>query len=172
MISANDLIYIGLLGKSHGLHGELLYSFSFDVFENEQIEFLVIMRDGIFVPFYIESIREKTSSTGFVKFDGVDNEQQARTFLGAEVFLPKELGIMNGKIEKPLDYFIGFHVITEQSNEKLIISDVDTSTANPLFVIESENGEIYIPINEDLIISIDYDARKITMQLPEGLLNL
>ena len=50
---------------------------------------------------------------------------------------------------------------------------MDDSTANPLFVVELLNGEeLLVPAQEDFIIGVDADNKNITVDLPEGLLNL
>ena len=54
-----------------------------------------------------------------------------------------------------------------------IYADVDMSTANVLFVVERENGEeLLIPATDDLVVSVDEKAKKIEMNIPEGLLDL
>ena len=53
------------------------------------------------------------------------------------------------------------------------IIEVDDSTANPLFVVELLNGEeLLVQAQEDFIIGVDADNKNITVDLPEGLLNL
>ena len=49
------------------------------------------------------------------------------------------------------------------------IAAIDDSTANLLF--ELEDGTL-IPANDDLIEDIDMEGRKITMNIPEGLLDI
>ena len=47
------------------------------------------------------------------------------------------------------------------------------STTNVLFVVERENGEeLLIPATDDLVVSVDEKAKKIEMNIPEGLLDL
>ncbi|KAA6309227.1 Ribosome maturation factor RimM, partial [termite gut metagenome] len=52
------------------------------------------------------------------------------------------------------------------------ITDIDTSTINTLFVVENEKGELLIPVCEEFIIEIDYENKRIRMNLPDGLVNL
>ncbi|EFA91877.1 hypothetical protein HMPREF0650_2050 [Hoylesella buccalis ATCC 35310] len=49
------------------------------------------------------------------------------------------------------------------------IESVDDSTENVLFELE---GDTLIPANEDLIQQIDAQNKEITIQLPDGLLDL
>ena len=65
---------------------------------------------------------------------------------------------------------MGFDIIEANSGKKLgRIASVDDTTLNILFCLE--DGSL-IPASGDLITAIDQQARTITMQLPEGLLDL
>jgi 16S rRNA processing protein RimM len=50
---------------------------------------------------------------------------------------------------------------------------VDLSTVNTLFELQSPTGKsLLIPANDDFITDINRQERRITMQLPNGLLDL
>ena len=69
---------------------------------------------------------------------------------------------------------MGFHVV-DASSDKTVgeIYSVDDSTINTLFELVTANGDdILIPASDELITSVDTEHRQITMQLPEGLLDL
>lgn len=52
------------------------------------------------------------------------------------------------------------------------VIDVDTTTVNTLFVVEREEEELLVPAQEEFIVGIDQKQKLITVELPEGLLNL
>ena len=53
------------------------------------------------------------------------------------------------------------------------VVEVDTATVNTLFVVEQEDGEeLLIPAQEEFIVEINQEKKLITVELPEGLLNL
>ena len=49
---------------------------------------------------------------------------------------------------------------------------IDDSTANPLFVVDTANGEMLIPASHELVKAIDKKNLTITVDIPEGLLQL
>ena len=53
-----------------------------------------------------------------------------------------------------------------------IQAEVDQTTENALFVIPKGDDELLIPVGESYIINIDHEKRIITVNLPEGLLDL
>ena len=67
---------------------------------------------------------------------------------------------------------MGFEIIENQKGSIGRITAVDDSTANALFVVETESGEVLIPIADEFITEIDHDRKTISMKLPEGLLDL
>ena len=53
------------------------------------------------------------------------------------------------------------------------IRSVDDSTINTLFeLVTSDGNDLLLPASDELIVEVDTEQRQITMQLPEGLLEL
>lgn len=171
MINREEIFPVGKLEKTHGLGGELSFTFTTDVFDTAEADFFVIEMDGIFVPFFIESYRFKSDTTGLIKFEGVDSEQKARELSSRELFLPNQFLSQMDESEIGLEYFVGFCLM--ESNETIgIITGVDESTENALFVVERDGEELLIPAVDDYILEIDHENHFLHMELPEGLLDL
>ncbi len=167
MIRREDLVSVGKVGKPHGIKGELSCWFSTDAFDIEEIGFVVLCIEGIFVPFFIETCRTKGSESLLLSFDGVADEQEARALSGLEIFIPKDK-IDDENPPLGLDYFVGFELYDDHHGRVGRIDSVDNSTANVLFAV----GECLIPVSEDFITEIDTKNRILRMSLPEGLLEL
>ncbi len=54
MIKREDVYKIGLFNKPHGIHGELSFTFTDDIFDRADCDYLICRLDDIFVPFFIE----------------------------------------------------------------------------------------------------------------------
>ena len=169
MIHEEDIYQIGKLGKTHGVKGEISFLFDDDIFDRVDADYLILKVDGIFVPFFIEEYRFKSDTNAIIKFEDIDTQERARELTGCEVYFPRELADSDdGSISWAA--IVGFDIIdAESGNEIGRISTIDDTTINILF--ELEDGSL-IPASENLITAIDQQARTITMQLPEGLLNL
>jgi 16S rRNA processing protein RimM len=172
MIKKEDIFPIGQINKPHGINGEMAFSFTSDVFDSEDVSYFIIERQGIFVPFFIEEYRFKSNETALVKFEGISSDEKARSFSGLTVYLPKQYleKVENTEIE--LDYFVGFTLIDAQLGEIGIISEIDQTTENALFVIPTADDELLIPVGDDYIQEIDHENKRITVDLPIGLLEL
>ena len=57
MIKREDVYKIGVFNKPHGIHGELSFTFTDDIFDRVEAEYLICLLDGIFVPFFLEEYR-------------------------------------------------------------------------------------------------------------------
>lgn len=172
MIRKEEVYKIGLFNKPHGIHGELSFTFTDDIFDRVDCNYLICRLDGIFVPFFIEEYRFRSDSTALVKLEGVDTAECARMFTNVEVYFPVERVDEVEPGELSWDFFIGFQVEDVKHGVLGEVADVDTSTVNTLFVVEREGDELLIPAQEEFIVGIDQIHKIITVNLPEGLLTL
>lgn len=172
MIKVEDVYRIGLINKPHGVHGELLFTFDDDIFDRMEADYIICMMDGILVPFFFESYRFRSDSTALIKLEGIDTEQQARRMTNVEVFFPKEHAEELEDNELTWSYFVGFLIKDVNEGEIGKVIDVDDSTINTLFVVDHNDTEVLIPAQEDFIVDLDRGKRVITMQIPDGLLDL
>lgn len=172
MIRKEEVYRIGLFNKPHGIHGELQFTFTDDVFDRVEAEYIVCPMDGILVPFFIEEYRFRSDNTALMKLEGVDNAERARMFTNTEVYFPLKLAEQDEDAELTWQYFIGFQVEESWHGPLGSITDVDTTTINTLFVVEHDGEELLIPAQEEFITGIDKERRLITMQLPDGLLGI
>lgn len=168
MIHHEDVYKIGKMGKPHGVKGEVSFQFDDDIFDRTDADFLILELDGILVPFFIEEYRFRSDSLALMKLEGIDTQERARELTNCEVYFPRE---QQGD-EENLSWaaIIGFTVVNEKTNTPVgAIAAVDDSTENVLFELEDST---LIPASEDLITNIDTKKRTITIDLPEGLLEL
>ncbi|MDR0232302.1 MAG: ribosome maturation factor RimM [Dysgonamonadaceae bacterium] len=173
MIKREDLIKIGQFNKPHGIKGEVSFTFTNDIFDESECEFLVCEIDGIFVPFVIESYRFKSDTTALIKFDGIETDTQAKLFTNLDVYFPKQYLQEETSSEiASWDYFIGYTLIDDTLGDVGIITDVDETTINTLFIVERAGEEILIPASEDLMAGLDEENKIIKMIIPEGLIDL
>ena len=107
-----------------------------------------------------------------LKLDGITTDEQARDFAGLTIYLPKNYLEKVEDTEIELDYFAGFSLIDAEKGLLGVISEVDQTTDNVLFVIPTKDDELLIPAGEEYIDEIDHDKKIIYVTLPEGLLDL
>lgn len=172
MIKREDVYKIGVFNKPHGIHGELSFTFTDDIFDRVEAEYLICQLDGIFVPFFLEEYRFRSDFTALVKLEGVDTAERARMFTNVEVYFPTQYAEDAAPEELTWDFFVGCHVEEVKHGDLGEVTEVDTTTINTLFVVDYRGEELLIPAQEEFIKDIDRKHKVITMELPEGLLAL
>ena len=98
--------------------------------------------------------------------------ESAKVYVNNNVYMPSDC-IESMSVNKLPPNWISFKVIDE--NYGLIGSVVGFSEEipkNPLLIIENEGKELMIPLNGDLISSIEMEEKEIITNLPEGYLDL
>ena len=110
------------------------------------------------------------------KFAGVDSIEEAEKLLGLEIQIP---ATERAKLDEGAVYvseLLGCLVVEVSSVERNVGTVVDVNfgagTA-PLLIVNSESGrEFMIPFVESFTKKLDLKAKRIEMQLPEGMLEL
>jgi len=131
----------------------------------------VSLRDSL-VPFFIEQSRLHKSSLLRIKFEDVDSEQEADRIMGSELYLPLEF---LPPLEGNKFYFhevIDFTVIDQNFGKVGIITSINDTTNQALFVIDHKGTEILIPINDEFLTKVDRETKTIEVNTPEGLIEL
>lgn len=169
MIKQEDVYKIGRLGKAHGVKGEVSFQFDDDIFDTADADYLILDIDGILVPFFMEEYRFRNDSLALIKFCDVDTQQRASELTGCNVYFPRSIADEQAE-GLSLSSLVGFDLIEANGKGKVgTIAAIDDTTQNILF--ELEDGTL-IPASDDLITDIDTQQRQITMNIPEGLLDI
>ena len=170
MIRKEEVYKIGVINKPHGVKGEVSFTFTDDIFDRVDCDYLILLMDGILVPFFIEEYRFRSDNSALVKFEDVDTAEKARMFTNVEVFFPMKYVEEQDEVTS-WNYFVGFEVNDVNYGILGRIVDVDDATINVLFVIEKEDGsEILLPAHEEFILDIDHKKKCVKVDIPEGLL--
>lgn len=170
MIKKEEVYRIGQLSKPHGIKGEVAFHFTDDIFDRVgECDYLICLMDGIFVPFFIEEYRFKSDTVVLVKFEGVENAEQARRFTNIDVYYPTKFAEESDELS--WSYFVGFCLKDEHLGDLGEVEAVDETTINTLFVVRRPNGdELLVPAQEAFIVDMDHKLRVISVNLPEGMI--
>lgn len=176
MITENQISEIGRFNQPHGIKGEL-NAVVFDGAELEDLSCLILDIDGIFVPFFISGLRRRGTQSFLVSIDGIENEQQAAAIANKTIYaLSDEIKEYENDFDEDGFYaedLIGFKISTADGALSGKITDIDDATENVLLIVTADDGRTHlIPFADEIIADIEADTRHVTVELPEGLLEL
>lgn len=175
MLDIKDCIQIGQVVKCHGIEGELVLrpadGFDPDTFDHD---FLLLMLDGGLVPFPVETLRPKGAEQTIVKLEFCDTHEAAKRLCGARVYVEQGKALEAEDDDRvQVGMLIGFEACeVEKGHIGNIVAIENLNDTNPLFVIEHDGEEFYVPITDDFIAELNTDEKRVTFDLPEGLLDL
>lgn len=167
----DDCYQLGYLVKTHGLKGEIVAQLDVDYPEYySELESVLIDKDGKLVPFFLESIAIQ-SNKAFVAFEDVDNIDEAAKLVGLSLYLPTD---RLPKLPEGKYYYhqlIGMNLL----NGNEVIGEVTQFydlPNNKLLGVDHSGNEVLIPLNDDIIKSVDLNKKVIITELPEGLVDV
>lgn len=187
MIKPEEVFLIGRLTRTHGVQGEMELQFTDDAFDRGDAEYVVLLIDGIYVPFFFSEYRFKNNEAALMKFEEINSETEARRLVGLPVYYPHAALSQESSHEiHSLQAFTGFQVLlidteaTENNDDNQVatrelgvVAHVATTSATTLFTIDTEDGdEVLIPFHEDFVVDYNVAERYLILQLPEGILDL
>lgn len=174
MLNKNDFTLIGELGKPHGISGQINASFSTSIFDEIDVpEFLFLEIDGYLIPFKVEKLRLTMDDSGFIKFEDIESDIAAKQYANIPIFIDNSEISDIEELEFSADQLIGFQLFEFVNGEVGKIIDYIDNPMNPLLIVETKDEtEVMIPFAMDLVKDIDIDDKSITMDLPDGLLDL
>ncbi|MGV3658296.1 MAG: ribosome maturation factor RimM [Chitinophagaceae bacterium] len=163
---------IGKLVSAFGLKGELILKHNLG--KKTSLKGLsaifVEERKESFLPWFIESTKIKSEDEVYLKLADVNVREAAIKLTQKEVWIPEEDFKKFSAKSSPIN-LLGYDVVEA---EKVLgkILEVIEQPHQLLCRIEIEGKEVLIPLNEDTIRKIDNKARRVVVELPEGLLEI
>ena len=157
------MLRIGKIIKSNGTDGGLLVSAP--EVDLEQIEGPVYVEfDGLPAPFFFDDCVARGTSRYIVHMTGVRSLKDAEEMVGRDI-------LFDGEFEEegaPED-FVGWKVF-DRDYELGVVEDYEPIPGNFCLYVRTTSGEqVMIPLHEDFILSADSAAKKLILQLPDGL---
>ena len=171
ILRKEDLVKVGFVNKTSGFKGNV--SCITEINKPEKLyrsKFLFLILEGLPVPFAVETIEVKGNEL-IIKFEDVDSEQVAKKLLRKEIYADK---FKEGKKIDLISWngLLDYTVIDTTSG---VIGKIEEVLEFPMQIIAKclVNGkEVLFPLNDEIVIEIDEEEKKVFVDLPDGLLNV
>lgn len=173
-MTKDDCYQVGHITKTHGINGEVVFFLDVDdAKEYADIESVLVEVKGQLTPYFIESITIVKGSRAIVAFEDVDTIEQAERFIGCGLWLPLDnLEAIEDETRFYFHEIIGLRVVDAQKGPLGTVKAVYTMATQDLIAMDYEGNEVLIPINSDIVPSVNRAAKQINVVLPDGLLEI
>lgn len=171
-MTKNDCFFFGKITKTHGLKGEV--TVKLDVVnpsDFNDLRYVLIEDKGNYIPYFIEN-QKINGDKMIVGFQDVNKIEQAVAFIGKAVFLPNEFMPEIGDDDFYYREIVGFKMIDSVKGEIGEISNVLEYPTQAVIQVMKDEKEILIPIHDDIVQKIDKKAKTLTVNAPEGLIDM
>ena len=170
-MDSSECVKIGDVSKTHGLKGEVTIVMAIDCPDLAGLKLLYVEINQNLIPHFIQSVSVK-GDKAFVKLEDVNTQEAAAALKGCSLFLPKSERPKLSKGEFYSEDVIGFEVIDVENGVLGLVKEVFEHRVSRHLVVIYGVKEVMIPTNGPFIKGINKTKRKITVELPEGFLDI
>ncbi len=167
-------LVVGRIGKPHGIRGELTVEVRTDAPEIRFAPGSVLATDPARVgPITVEAVRWHSGRL-LLRVEGVHDRTQAEGLRGAVL----RADVPDDEVpEDPEEFFDhqlrGLAVVTADGTAIGVVDDVVHLPSQDLLSVKRDAGrEVLVPFVMEIVTGIDVEAGRVTVELPEGLLDL
>lgn len=171
MNGPSEFITLARVVKTQGRHAEVAVELHSDIPDrlHPGLQLFALAHDGSRRKLTIEDAWPHKDYV-VLKFAGVDSISGAETLVGCELQVPRG---ERAQLEEGAAYvsdLVGC-TLADRGKEVGVICDVRFGAGEaPLLVVGSGKSEWEIPFAQEFLVRVDLEARRIEMNLPEGLL--
>jgi len=166
-----DYYKIGYVAKSHGLKGEVTITLGPDCPDMEKGKSFFLDSQSQLVPYLIQSISVK-GIKAYVKLEDVNTPEQSHALKGSSIYLLKSERPKLVRGEFYNDEVIGFSVTDAEEGPLGDVIEVQEAGPNRYLIIKYLNKEVMIPLNGPFIQSVNKTKKTISVELPDGFLDI
>ena len=163
---------VGKLVAVHGLSGEILLKHELGKKTSLKGLPAIFVEDkkNSFIPYFIESTKIKSESELYIKFEGINNREEAIKLNQKEIWLT-EIDFKKFAAKSAPASLLGYIII----DNNISIGEILELIEQPhqlLCRLEVKGKEVLIPLHENTLQKIDNKKKEIFVSLPDGLLDI
>ena len=171
--SCRDDVVIARVIKPRGIRGEVACSIETDFPERFALlgEATVLMPDGTALKLTVEDHWFHKGRV-VLKFEDYDSMTDAQKLVGARLMIPESGEAPPAEDEFFERHLIGLEAVTSDGRRLGHVTRLMRTGGTDLLVVENDGREQLIPFADEICIDVDVSAKRITVNPPEGLLDL
>jgi len=164
-----EYLAVGKIVNTHGVHGEMrVIPLTSDISRFDYLKMVWVEKNGMLTEHFVKRVRYHKNFV-LITLSGIDTVEKASEYKNCYIKV-------NRKYARPLEedeYFIADLIDCDVYEDDVLlgkVTDVLQTGGNDVYVVSGEKyGEILIPAIVSVILDVDIEMKKITVKLPEGL---
>jgi len=167
-----EMVRIGRIAGMHGVRGALkCRPDNPDSDSFESLDRITIEIDGERREYELRSVAPAGRGTLKIELSGVSDANAAEALKGGIVMVPDSSLPPPGPGEFYYFQAIGCEVFLTDGTAIGTIAEVFSNGANDVMVVRKDRQEVLVPVIEDVVKSIDLEARRVVIEAVPGLLD-
>ena len=167
-----DLFQIGVITRTHGVHGEVkVFPMTDDVMRFKKLKKTLLENGSGHIELECESAKFFRQFV-ILKFKGYDTPESMEKYRGKGLFVTRSDAVKPGKDEYFIADLIGIEAADEELGISGTITDVIETGANDVYEIKLDDGrQLLLPAIKQCVLSVDTKAKKMKIHVLDGLLD-
>ena len=142
------------------------------IIDFKSIKTIFIEEDNILIPYKLKKIKRLKKSNLTLIIDEVDCESKAQQIISKKCFLPKKFLPKKKGIDF-YDFEVKDFLVIDKNKKKIgSIVDIIEKPFQSLMVVNTTSKEIFIPIHQDIILSVSHEKKEIQVKLPNNFFDI
>jgi 16S rRNA processing protein RimM len=164
-----EYLAVGKIVNTHGVYGEMkVLPLTSDISRFDYLKMVWVENKGKLTEHFVKKVRYHKRFV-LITLSGIDTVEKASEYKNCYIKV-------NRKYARPLDedeYFIADLLDCDVYQNKVLlgkITDVLQTAGNDVYVVSGDKyGEILVPAVASVVLDVDIERKRISVKLPEGL---
>jgi 16S rRNA processing protein RimM len=167
------MVLIGKVQATHGIRGQLrVVPFAGDASSISALEKVALKSPaGTLEEFPVVSAKAHGKRV-LLTLKPFDNINQVLHLVGREIYAERAALPALPEDEFYWTDLIGLTVVTEEGETLGELAEIIETGSNDVYAVRKDGREVLIPALSDVVLAVDLNAGRMTVSLPEGLLDL
>lgn len=168
-----DRLKVGVVTSVHGIKGEVkVFPTTDDSRRFKKLKQVYLDTGKELLSLEIEGVKFFKQMV-ILKFKGYENPDDVMKFRQKELWIDRKDAVRLSKDEYFIADLIDMEVCDEEGKLIGTLKDVISTGANDVYAVETPEGkEVLFPAIKQCVLDVDTEARKMTIHVMEGLLDL
>lgn len=165
-----DMLQVGVITKTHGVHGEVkVFPTTDDAERFKELKQVILDTGKETLSLEIQAVKFFKQYV-ILKFKGIDSINDIERYKRCPLLVTRDEAVKLEEDEYFIADMIGLTVATEDGDVLGTLKDVIRTGANDVYVIQSDRyGEVLLPAIKDCILDVDIQGGRMKVHLLDGL---